>query len=104
MWAKVDPETLKKQYDVLGVFKNGPRYWMYDWIELPVGTQHDFDGLQARWFAQVQLPKDFKASKGRRITIRRLSVALPSRATKRVRQYSCSTTPTARRGLCKPTL
>ena len=60
MWAKVDAEQLKKQYDLLGVFKNGPRYWMYDWIELPVGTQHDFDGLQARWFAQVQLPKDFK--------------------------------------------
>ena len=60
MWAKVDIEGLKKQYDLLGVFKNGPRYWMYDWIELPVGTQHDFDGLQARWFAQVQLPKNFK--------------------------------------------
>jgi hypothetical protein len=59
MWAKVDAATLKKQYDVLGVFKNGPRYWMYDWIELPVGAQRDFDGLQARWFAQVQLPKDF---------------------------------------------
>ena len=37
MWAKVDPENLKNQYDVLSVFKNGPRYWMYDWIELPVG-------------------------------------------------------------------
>ena len=30
MWAKVDPEMLKKQYDVAGVFKNGPLYWMYD--------------------------------------------------------------------------
>lgn len=59
MWAKVDPEALKKQYDVLGVFKNGPRYWMYDWIELPVGKQRDFDGLQARWFAHVNLPDDF---------------------------------------------
>ena len=44
MWAKVDPETLKKQYDVLGVFKNGPRGWANDWIELPVGAQRDFDG------------------------------------------------------------
>lgn len=59
IWAKVDPETLKKQYDILGVFKNGPRYWMYDWIELPVGAQREFNGLQARWFAQVQLPEDF---------------------------------------------
>jgi hypothetical protein len=58
MWAKVDADALKKQYDVLGVFKNGPRYWMYDWAELPVGTQHDF-GVQARWFGRVELPKDF---------------------------------------------
>src|SRR5664279_2745118 len=27
MWAQVDIEQIKKQYDVLGVFKNGPRYW-----------------------------------------------------------------------------
>ena len=59
MWAKVDTEALKKQFDVLGVFKNGPRFWMYDWIELPVGAQRDFNGLQSRWFAQVQLPKEF---------------------------------------------
>ena len=45
MWAKVDPEVLKKQYDVLGVFRNGPRFWMYDWIELPVGAQRDFNGV-----------------------------------------------------------
>lgn len=56
LWAKVDPETIKKQYDVLGVFKNGPRYWMMDWIELPVGAERDFNGLKARWFGQVQLP------------------------------------------------
>ncbi len=59
MWAKVDPEALKKQYKVLGVFKNGPRFWMYDWIELPVGKDRDFDGLQARWYGVVELPKEF---------------------------------------------
>jgi hypothetical protein len=59
MWAKVDVDALKKQYDVLGAFKNGPRFWMYDWIELPIGTQHDFNGIQARWLARVQLPKEF---------------------------------------------
>lgn len=58
-WAKVDREALKKQYDVLGVFKNGPRGWANDWIDLPVGTQRDFNGLQARWYGVVQLPKNF---------------------------------------------
>jgi len=59
LWAKVDIEATKKQYDVLGVFKNGPRGWANDWIEIPVGTQRDFAGLQARWFGVVQLPKEF---------------------------------------------
>jgi hypothetical protein len=59
MWAKVDADALKKQYDVLGVFKNGPRFWMYDWIELPVGAQRDLNGVQARWMGQVKLPKEF---------------------------------------------
>jgi len=59
MWAKVDAEALKKQYGVLGVFKNGPRFWMYDWFELPVGPVREFDGLQTRWVNSVQLPKDF---------------------------------------------
>lgn len=57
LWDKVNAETLKKQYEVLGVFKNGPRHWAMDWIELPVGSMRTFDGLQARWMGQVQLPK-----------------------------------------------
>jgi len=63
LWDKVDSETLKKQYDVLGVFKNGPRYWAMDWIELPVGVERDFDGLKARWMGQVKLPKSVDLKK-----------------------------------------
>jgi len=59
LWAKVDAKALKKEYNVLGVFKNGPRGWANDWIELPVGTERDFNGLKARWMGEVQLPKDF---------------------------------------------
>ena len=58
LWAKVDPEALKKELKVLGVFENGPRGWANDWFELPVGTQRDFNGLEARWMGAVQLPKD----------------------------------------------
>ena len=63
VWEKVDAEALKKQYDVLGVFKNGPRYWAMDWIKLPVGLERNFDGLDVRWMGQVQLPKDIKLGK-----------------------------------------
>ena len=59
VWDKVDPETVKKQYDMLGAFKNGPRFWMYDWIELPVGTERDFMGYHGRWMGVVTLPKNF---------------------------------------------
>lgn len=59
LWAKVDAEALKKQFNVLGVFKNGPRGWANDWIDLPVGTERDLNGLRARWFGNVALPKNF---------------------------------------------
>jgi hypothetical protein len=63
VWAKLDPEALKKQFDVPGVFKNGPRGWAMDWIELPAGPVLTFDGLQARWMGHVQLPKGVDLNK-----------------------------------------
>lgn len=59
MWDKLDTEALKKQFNVLGVFKNGPRAWMYDWIELPVGPVRQLGDVQARWVNTVQLPSNF---------------------------------------------
>lgn len=49
VWDKVDSDALAKQHDVLGVWKNGPRGWTMDWIELPVGEVTTFDGWQGRW-------------------------------------------------------
>jgi|SRR5271167_66808 len=64
LWAKVDPEALKKQYDMLGVFKNGPRGWANDWIQLPVAQNiTTLDGLQTHWFMTVDLPKDMQVGK-----------------------------------------
>ena len=54
---KVDVEALKKQYDVLGVFKNGPRLWTLDWIEAKIGAERDFNGLKARWVNWLEVPK-----------------------------------------------
>lgn len=59
IWATVDPEALKDEYDVLAIFKNGPRYWLYDWLELPVGAERRFGKTTARWMGSVNLPKDF---------------------------------------------
>lgn len=59
IWAKVDREALTTEYKLAGVFKNGPRFWMYDWIELPVGAERNFDGVHARWMGKVKLPPGF---------------------------------------------
>lgn len=53
--TKVNPEALKKQYEVLGVHVNGPKLWMLDWIDVPVGTERDFSGLMARWVGLLDL-------------------------------------------------
>jgi len=59
MWAKVNPEELKAKYQgVATVFKNGPRGWTMDWIDLPVGPVVDFDGLKTRWMGKGELPPE----------------------------------------------
>jgi len=55
MLANIDLDALEEQYDVLGVFLNGPRFWVLDWIEVPSGTERDFNGLQAAWVGMVDL-------------------------------------------------
>jgi len=57
LWDKIDVDQLKKEYNVLSAFKNGPRHWTMDWIKIPVGKEIDFNGLKARWFGEVVLPK-----------------------------------------------
>ena len=57
MWDKVNPEEIKTKYQgVAQVFKNGPRGWTMDWIDLPVGPVVDFDGLKTRWMGQGEMP------------------------------------------------
>jgi hypothetical protein len=46
---KVDVKELKDRYHVLAAFKNGPRLWTLDWIEVEMGKELDFGGMKARW-------------------------------------------------------
>ena len=46
---KVDVKELKNQYHTLAAFKNGPRLWTLDWIEVEMGKELDFGGMKARW-------------------------------------------------------
>jgi hypothetical protein len=58
-WVKVTAESLKAQYKVVGIFKNGPRWWVNDVVNIPAGPVRSFDGLEARWLGKVVLPKTF---------------------------------------------
>jgi hypothetical protein len=58
VWGKVDAAVLEKEYDLVRVFKNGPRAWVMDSFRLPVAPEvRTFRGLDTRWFMKVDLPK-----------------------------------------------
>lgn len=50
-----NPKQVKKENHVLGSKLNGPKLWMLDWIDVPVGAERDFCGLKARWVAELNL-------------------------------------------------
>jgi hypothetical protein len=56
----VDVEELKEEYDAMGAFKNGPRLWTLDWLEVMVGEERDFNGLSARWVTWLDVPKEMR--------------------------------------------
>ncbi|MGA9161702.1 MAG: hypothetical protein WB297_12680 [Actinomycetota bacterium] len=57
---KVDVDALKEEYDIYGAFKNGPRLWCLDWVEVLVGKERDFNGLKARWVTWLEVPKEMR--------------------------------------------
>ena len=40
---------------MLASFKNGPRLWTLDWIEVEMGKELDFGGMKARWVNWLDL-------------------------------------------------
>ena len=40
---------------MLASFKNGPRLWALDWIEVEMGKELDFGGMKARWVNWLDL-------------------------------------------------
>ena len=57
---QVDIDTVAKEYRAISAFKNGPRLWCLDWVEVLVGTEHDFNGLKARWVMWLEVPKEMR--------------------------------------------
>src|SRR6266581_4685727 len=57
---KVDVDAMKQRYNVISVFKNGPRLWCVDWVEVMVGGERDFNGLKGRWVMWLDVPKEMR--------------------------------------------
>ena len=56
----VDVDALTEEYDTISAFKNGPRLWCVDWVEVMVGGERDFAGLKARWVMWLDVPKEMR--------------------------------------------
>jgi hypothetical protein len=58
-WVEsINPEDLKKQYHALGASMNGPKLWILDWIDIPLGANQTFNGITMPWCAELHLTKD----------------------------------------------
>src|SRR5262245_35242817 len=55
---KIDEDALKDEYELLGVYKNGPRLWSLDWAEVMVGAERDYSGVETRCVMWLDVPKD----------------------------------------------
>lgn len=57
---KMDMDALTEEYGLLSTFKNGPRLWTLDWVEVMVGAERDLQGLEARWVMWLDVPKEMR--------------------------------------------
>jgi hypothetical protein len=56
----VEVDSLAEEYHTISAFKNGPRLWCVDWVEVMVGGERDFNGLKARWVMWLDVPKEMR--------------------------------------------
>lgn len=54
-WVEsINLEDSKKDYHALGASMNGPKQWMLDWIDIPLGANRTFNGLMMPWSAELK--------------------------------------------------
>ena len=53
-FVETDAETIKKEFGVDGVFKNGPRGWLMGSVDVPTGIVRNFQGVKAVWESTLQ--------------------------------------------------
>ncbi|MBT2369316.1 hypothetical protein J7E88_29435 [Streptomyces sp. ISL-10] len=64
-WNALDAGALAAEFGVPAVFLNGPRFWTIDEVTTYAwGDVEKFDGLEARWAAEVRIPPDVDVTAG----------------------------------------
>lgn len=51
----VNTEQIKKQFNAYAVKINGPKLWMLDWFDIPLGNTQELNGMKIPWCAELQL-------------------------------------------------
>jgi hypothetical protein len=51
----IDKEAIKKQFHAYAVAINGPKQWMLDWVDIPLGARRGFNGQNIPWCATLHL-------------------------------------------------
>lgn len=59
---KMDMKALAQEYGIVATYKNGPRLWTLDWLEVAIGKQRNLQGLDARWVMWLDVPENLGAS------------------------------------------
>lgn len=51
----LDFDRIKADFGVLGASLNGPKLWMPDWVEVQVGVNREFNGINTAWVAELHM-------------------------------------------------
>jgi hypothetical protein len=61
----IDKEAIKKEFNAYAVAINGPKLWMLDDIDIPLGTNREFNGKQIPWCAELHLTPEALLTMGK---------------------------------------
>jgi hypothetical protein len=57
-WVQsLNNDEIKKRFSALGAAINGPKLWMLDWVDIPLGADQEFNGKTIPWCAELHLTK-----------------------------------------------
>ena len=52
---RINVGEIKQRFNALQANLNGPKLWMMDWADVPIGAEHEFNGRKATWVGTLHL-------------------------------------------------